>query len=104
MLVFICLLNGLAGDRASSKEEFFFSPRMGIWGYRAILLYMRNISFFAFYFRQHVSLTLPVLTACQASKHNFCKGYKDCEAGPDEAAAQLTHELCERSFSGFWRA
>lgn len=49
----IYLLNSLAGDRASSKEDFFFL-RMCIWGYSAILLYMKNISLLAFYFREHI--------------------------------------------------
>lgn len=41
-----------------------------------------------------------MLTACQASKHDFCKDSSDFEAGPDEAVAQITHKL-HRSLSGF---
>lgn len=39
------------------------------------------------------------MTACQTSKHDFCKDYSDFEVGSDEAVAQITHKLHKRSFS-----
>lgn len=52
MLVVICLFNGLAGDGASSKGDFF--PRTGVQGCRTVLLYVTNIALLALQFREHI--------------------------------------------------
>lgn len=42
------LIKWFSWRHSSFKGGFFYFPRVGIWGYSAILLYVRNISVLAF--------------------------------------------------------